>query len=196
LATFLRLDSATTLLRAVNNVLVGNMTVMIGESRWLDTLNNPVFASPDQVGFINPATYDYRITQSSILRGNAVGAGVATSTLENYRELPLTPVLVYVHPCQDRIRLGSSDVGAYEYDALTSMDDAREQPLNLYPNPAADIVSVADGVYDHTSSTQVIDITGRSVIDTRLSRFSVAHLPAGVYTVVRGAHVARLLVQR
>jgi hypothetical protein len=76
------------------------------------------------------------------------------------------------------------------------MDDAREQPLNLYPNPAADIVSVADGVYDHTSSTQVIDITGRSVIDTRLSRFSVAHLPAGVYTVIRGAHVARLLVQR
>lgn len=196
LATFLRLDSATTLLRAVNNVLVGNMTVMIGEPRWLDTLNNPVFASPDQVGFINPATYDYRITQTSPLRGKAVGAGVATSTLENYRELPLTPVLVYVHPCQDRIRLGSSDVGAYEYDALTSVDDAREQPLNLYPNPAADVVSVADGVYDGTSSTQVIDITGRSVIDTQLSRFSVAHLPAGVYTVIRGAHVVRLLVQR
>jgi hypothetical protein len=196
LATFLRLDSATTLLRAVNNVLVGNMTVMIGESRWLDTLNNPVFASPDQVGFINPATYDYRITQTSPLRGKAVGAGVATSTLENYRELPLTPVLVYVHPCQDRIRIGNRDVGAYEYDALTSVADAREQPLNLYPNPAADIVSITDGVYDQTSSTQVIDITGRTVIDTRLSRFSVAHLPAGVYTVVRGAHVARLLVQR
>jgi len=175
---------------------VGNMTVMIGESRWLDTLNNPVFASPDQVGFINPATYDYRITQTSPLRGKAVGAGVATSTLENYRELPLTPVLVYVHPCQDRIRIGNRDVGAYEYDALTSVDDAREHPLNLYPNPAADVVSVADGVNDQTLNTQVIDITGRTVIDTRLSRFSVAHLPAGVYTVIRGAHVARLLVQR
>ena len=196
LATFLRLDSATTLLRAVNNVLVGNMTVMIGGPRWLDTLNNPVFASPDQVGFINPATYDYRITQTSPLRGKAVGAGVATSTLENFRELPLTPVLVYVHPCQDRIRLGSSDVGAYEYDALTSVDDGREQPLNLYPNPAADIVSVADGVNDETSSTQVIDITGRTVIDTRLSRFSVAHLPAGIYTVVRGTTSQMFVVQR
>jgi hypothetical protein len=196
LATFLRLDSATTLLRAVNNVLVGNMTVMIGESRWLDTLNNPVFASPDQVGFINPATYDYRITQTSPLRGKAVGAGVATSTLENYRELPLTPALVYVHPCQDRIRIGNRDVGAYEYDALTSVDDAREQPLNLYPNPAADIVSIADGVNDQTLNTQVIDITGRTVIDTRLSRFSVAHLPAGVYTVVRGTTSQMFVVQR
>jgi hypothetical protein len=101
-----------------------------------------------------------------------------------------------VHPCQDRIRLGSSDVGAYEYDALTSVDDGREQPLNLYPNPAADMVSVADGVYDHTSGTQVIDITGRTVIDTRLSRFSVAHLPAGIYTVVRGTTSQMFVVQR
>ena len=76
------------------------------------------------------------------------------------------------------------------------VDDAREQPLNLYPYPAADIVSIADGVYDETSSTQVIDITGRTVIDTRLSRFSVAHLPAGVYTVVRGTTSQMFVVQR
>jgi hypothetical protein len=196
LSTFLRMDSSTSRLHAANNVFVGNMTVLIGSAKSIDTLNNLAFARPESVGFINPSAYDYRITQSSILRDKAVESITATSTLENYRELPLTPVLVYVHPCQDRIRLGSSDVGAYEYDALTSVDDAHEQPLNLYPNPAADIVSIADGVYDETSSTQVIDITGRSVIDTRLSRFSVAHLPAGVYTVIRGTTSQMFVVQR
>jgi hypothetical protein len=196
LSTFLRMDSSTSRLHAANNVFVGNMTVLIGSSKSIDTLNNLAFARPESVGFINPSAYDYRITQSSILRDNAVESIAATSTLENFRELPLTPVLVYVHPCNDRIRLGSSDVGAYEYDALTSVDDAHEQPLNLYPNPAADIVSITDGVYDQTSSTQVIDITGRTVIDTQLSRFSVAHLPAGVYTVVRGTTSQMFVVQR
>lgn len=196
LSTFLRMDPNTTFLRAANNVFVGNMTVLIGSAKSLDTLNNLAYPTTDPVGFINPTDYDYRITPTSPLRGAAVDAGSATSTVENYEEIPLAPVLTYMHPCQDRIRVGQRDVGAYEFDQLTSVQPARSAPWTITPSPARDVLVVTD-YGDHVIEPTVIhDIRGIEVMRTTERRIDVSHLPAGVYIARRTTEVQPLIIQR
>ncbi len=197
LSTFLRMDSNTTLLRSVNNVFVGNITVMIGSAATVDTANNLAFQSTDDVGFLNPSAYDYRITESSPLRGKAIEPGMATSTVPNYQELPLTPSLIYVHPCEDRIRISQRDVGAYEYDQLTSIAE-QSKPLQfvVYPNPVSDYVTVISESGTCEREMIISSITGETVICTNETRIDVSSLPIGIYSVFNGEHSQLLVIHR
>ncbi len=197
LSTFLRMDSNTTRLRAVNNVFVGNMTVMVGSAATVDTANNLAFQLVDDVGFLNPIIYDYRINESSPLRGKAVDAGTATSTVPNYELLPLTPSLIYVHPCEDRIRISQRDVGAYEYDQMTNVAEP-SKPLQfvMYPNPASAYVTVVSENGRYEREIIISSITGETVIRATEPRIDVSCLPLGTYSVFDGVHTQMLIVQR
>ncbi len=196
LSTFLRMDSNTTLLRSVNNVFVGNITVMIGSAERVDTVNNLAFRSVDDVGFLNPSAYDYRITESSPLRGKAVEPGMATSTVPNYQELPLTPSLVYVHPCENRIRIAQRDVGAYEYDQLTSVHSGARATWTLTPSPARDVLVVNHGDNQNLQPIMIHDMRGVEVMRTSELRIDVSHLPTGMYIARRGTDAQPLIIQR
>ena len=196
LSTFLRMDSNTTRLHSVNNVFVGNITAMIGSAAVVDTVNNLAFRSVDDVGFLNPSVYDYRITASSPLRGRAVEAGMATSTVPNYQDLPLTPSLIYVHPCEDRIRISQRDVGAYEYDQLTSVHSVGRVAWTLAPSPASDVLVINHGDDHDLQPTVIHDMRGIEVVRTTERRIDVSRLPAGVYTALRGTDVQPLIIQR
>ncbi|MFM8771020.1 MAG: T9SS type A sorting domain-containing protein, partial [Candidatus Kapaibacterium sp.] len=197
LATFLRIDSKTKLLKAVNNIFVGNMSFLIGTAASADTLNNLSFATASQVGFVNPSVYDYRLLATSPARGKAVDAGSATSTVPNYRELPLAGILEYVHPCQDRIRISSRDMGAYEYAPMTSVDDAEKSaPFEIYPNPASDIVRVHADTSTNSQLITVVSLTGETVLSTTESTIDVSSLAPGTYRVISGLRSHMFVVRR
>lgn len=197
LATFLRIDPKTKLLKALNNIFVGNMSFLIGTAAASDTMNNINFTNTSQAGLANPATYDYSLLASSPARGKAVDPGVATSTVPNYREMPLSPVLEYVHPCQDRIRLGQADMGAYEFQKLTGVD--KETPsisLQVLPNPAFETLSILRNGLRFVGEARFVSLAGETVLIAQGPTVNVASLPPGMYRVVVGDQSAALMVLR
>ncbi len=160
-------------------------------------MNNISFSNASQAGLVNPGTYDYSLLASSPARGKAVDPGVATSTVPNYRELPLSPVLEYIHPCQDRIRLGQADMGAYEFQKLTGVDE--EIPsiqLQVLPNPAAETLSILRNGQQHVGEIRFVSLAGETVLITQGPDVHIASLPSGMYRVVVGDQSAAVMVLR
>ena len=62
-----------------------------------------------------------------------------------------------------------------------SIETAELVNVTVYPNPAVDMVTVASD--NEINSIQVIDVTGKIVLTTTDSTFSVAGLDAGMYTI-------------
>lgn len=196
-STFLRIDPKTKLLKAVNNIFVGNMTFLIGTASNSDTLNNISFANASQAGLFNPGSYDYSLLASSPARNKAVDAGSASSTVTNYRELPLAGILEYVHPCQDRIRISSQDMGAYEFQKPTGIDvEALSLSLQLLPNPASEVLSIRRNAQPNDEDIRILSLTGETVLVAPGPTVSVSSLPPGMYRVVVGDQSATLIVLR
>lgn len=196
LATFLRIDPKTKLLRAVNNLFVGNMTFLIGTASTADTLGNLLYRLTSQAGLVDPASYNYRLLADSPVRGKAIDACIATSTLPDYRELPLTAILEYLHPCQERIRISSRDIGAYEFDQMTSVWPVERIGWTLTPNPARDVLVVNGGVTHDLYPIVIHDTRGIEVMRTSERRIDVSRLPPGMYVARSGADVQPLIIQR
>lgn len=197
LSTFLRIDPKTKLLRVVNNLFVGNMTFLVGTAAQADTLNNLAVTTPAEAGFFDAATYDYRISIDSPARGKAVDPGAATSTVPNYQDMPLTAILEYVHPCQERIRLGSKDIGAYEYNILSSVRDTGAATLVLlHPNPASEVLSIQTGEDPSSSMIRIVSLTGETVLTTTGPTINVSSLPQGLYHVIAGSGSKTLVISR
>lgn len=196
LATFLRIDTTTTRLRVVNNMIVGNVTFLIGAAKSADTLQNLRLTSATAAGFVDPSSYDYRITASSPARGMAVDPGVATSIIPNYAEMPLTAVLEYVHPCQERIRLASRDMGAYEFSSMTSVHEEPSATMMIYPTPAADVIYLAASIWSPETPTRIMNAQGELLQQSMDRVINIAALPAGMYIIVHGMHRGRVIVQR
>ena len=62
-----------------------------------------------------------------------------------------------------------------------SIETAELVNVTVYPNPAVDMVTVASD--NEINAIQVIDVTGKIVLTTTDSTFSVAGLDAGMYTI-------------
>ncbi len=196
-STFLRIDPKTKLLKAVNNIFVGNMTFLIGTAAASDTMNNISFANASQAGLVNPGTYDYSLLSSSSARGKAVDPGVATSTVPNYRELPLSPVLEYVHPCQDRIRLGQADMGAYEFQKLTGVDEETSSiSLQVLPNPAYETLSILRNGQHHVGEIRFVSLAGETMLFAQGPTVNVASLPPGMYRLIVADQSVAVMVLR
>jgi hypothetical protein len=91
-------------------------------------------------------------------------------------------LLVYVHPCEERLRLGTNDAGAYEYDNTTSVDE--EQEAANSEQRAANGRSV---LYSSTGSAVML-VDDPATMD-------VSGLSAGVYFLVSNTSVRRIIVQ-
>ncbi len=197
LATFLRIDPKTKLLKAVNNILAGRLEFVIGTAAAADTLNNLRFTNATQAGFVNPVVYDYSLLESSPARNKAVDPGVATSTVPNYLELPLSPVLEYVHPCLDRIRLGQADMGAYEFQKLTGVDEKSSSlSLQVLPNPAFETLSILRNGLRFAGEARFVSLAGETVLITQGPDVHIASLPSGMYRMIVGDQSAALVVLR
>jgi hypothetical protein len=181
LGTILRTDPKTKLIRAVNNIYVGTLDVLIGGATTVDTANNFAWKNASDAGLVNAASYDYRLMESSPARNRAVDPGSATSTVQDYTVLPLSPVLEYVHVCDNRIRIAQRDLGAYEFSQLTTVSQADPlAPLRLYPNPASDIVRVLGDDITMNDQVKIYSIDGTLLLNSDTNTIDVSSLTAGV----------------
>ena len=102
--TFFQVASGASVLRLVNNLLVGSGTVASGKTA--DSQGNIQTSS---AGLVDQAGFDYHLTSASPARNAGVAPGAAGS-------FDLTPVFQYQHPAHTEARaaVGTIDVGAYE----------------------------------------------------------------------------------
>lgn len=109
-ATFVQVGASVPLPAVVrNNVFSGSGILMTQASALL--AGN---VSSGDIGFVNPLSYDYRITAASA----ALNAGVDPGTGGSY---PLRPAMQYYHPLcgESRADVGLIDAGAFEYGLIT-----------------------------------------------------------------------------
>lgn len=190
-ATLVRMDTNTVSYRLVNNVIAGPIVLQVGSPRG-QQVNANYIGTIDSAKFQDPTTYNYRPLADSPVRGLAQDPGVVQYYVAGVpQERPLNALLHYIHPCEERLRLGRRDAGAYEYESITGVSEDATR-TELYPNPASSIVNIGSNgrpvsVYSQHGICMMRDIQ-ESMID-------VSTLPAGLYVVVSGSQVQRLIVQ-
>lgn len=102
---FIQANGSASLIRVVNNLLVGSGTVLSGASG--DLQGNLQTTAP---GLVNIDAFDYRLTAASPARDAGIEPGQGNG-------LNLKPVYQYLHVSDRELRPsdGKLDVGAYEY---------------------------------------------------------------------------------
>lgn len=96
---------------------------------------------------------------------------------------------------------GRSNLGMLRIRPTGIEEDQSQLVSSLWPNPAHDRVTVTLGPGSARHAVQLIDAMGRVVRTQEVTpgvaevSFSLANLPAGAYTVRRGASARRLLVE-
>ncbi|MBM4179029.1 MAG: hypothetical protein FJ211_06830 [Ignavibacteria bacterium] len=190
-ATLVRLDTNTVSYRLVNNVIVGPIVLIVGLPRGQQVNANYV-GTIESARFQDPTTYNYRPRADSPFRGLAQDPGSAQYYVAGVpHERPLTALLHYIHPCEERLRLGTNDAGAYEYENITDVTE-HAAVGTLHPNPASSYVNISSidkpvAVYTQHGVCLMHDVD-QSTID-------VSTFPAGLYFIVCGSQVQKLIVQ-
>jgi len=70
----------------------------------------------------------------------------------------------------------------YKLNELTGINDLQNaDKLNLYPNPATDIVNIE---VENVSSVMILDVTGKVVLQSNQKQINISELAKGVYSVV------------
>jgi hypothetical protein len=68
---------------------------------------------------------------------------------------------------------------------IIATDDPRVEHLNVYPNPASDVVTISNGAFHLAGVVQITDINGREVFYKRINgdkpELHISMLPAGSY---------------
>jgi hypothetical protein len=188
-STLVRMDTNTKNYSLVNNIIAGNIVLLVGGPSSLRDAGN-FKGSVAAAKFRNPAVYDYALLSDSPARGMAANPYFAIYVVGGVaQERPLNALLVYVHPCEERLRLGTNDAGAYEYDKTTSVDEQQqaassEQRTEDSEQRAANGGSV---LYSSTGSAVML-VDDPATID-------VSGLSAGVYFLVSNTSVRRIIVQ-
>jgi hypothetical protein len=110
--SFLQSANATGFLKVYNNIFAGPGTVISygGAASAVDSLTNKLVSDISQVGFINPAAYNYQLSSGSVAINSGSNPGAAHNG-EN-----LLPVFEYLHPTSfiSRTAQGNIDAGSYE----------------------------------------------------------------------------------
>lgn len=191
-ATLVRLDTNTVSYRLVNNVIAGPIVLMVGFPRGRQENANYI-GTIDSAKFQDPTTYNYRPRADSPFRGLAMESRSVLYYVGGVpQERPLNALLHYIHPCEERLRLGTNDAGAYEYENITGVTE-HAIGGTLHPNPASSYVNISSidkpvAVYTQHGVCVMRDVE-QSTID-------VSMFPAGLYFIVSGSQVQKLVIER
>ena len=86
----------------------------------------------------------------------------------------------------------------YKLNQLVGIkEEAQENNISIYPNPSKSIVYIKtpEGV---NVNTQIVDIKGKIVVESKEHQLSIDLLPAGVYSVListKSGRVAKRLIK-
>ena len=180
---------------AVNNILAGPGTLVIGEL--MDTSGTLKNDDLESFAFSDAAAGDYSLSPESSL---AHDAGVDLSGYLDDRLIPLASYVDHLAIVDRAIANSGPDVGAFEAAATVSvLADLLGQPVNIYPNPSTGLVRLTNRQLPPGSRIQVVAIDGRSTALNQLwtGELDMGVLPSGVYllrwvTPARKAYHTRL----
>jgi hypothetical protein len=190
------MDTNTKNYSLVNNIIAGNIVLLVGGPSSLRDAGN-FKGSVAAAKFRNPAVYDYALLSDSPARGMAANPYFAIYVVGGVaQERPLNALLVYVHPCEERLRLGTNDAGAYEYDKTTSVDE-EQQAANSEQRAEDSEQEAANSEQRAANGGSVLySSTGSAVmLVDNPATIDVSGLSAGVYFLVSNTSVRRIIVQ-
>ncbi len=189
-ATFLQISSSFTTPTVVRNNIFSGSGILTTQSNALMSGN----VTSGDMGFLNPAQFDYRISNLSA----ALNAGVDPGSAGGFS---LRPEMQYKHPlcAVPRSDVGPIDAGAYEYGVVEANAVCAGAPP---PPPAPDLASFvlsASGVEAGGSVTGTVTLSvaapaGGATVALSSSLPGVAAVPASV-TVPAGATTASFQLQ-
>jgi hypothetical protein len=108
----------------------------------IDTSNNIWAPDHTVLGFTDPSSHDYSLTASaSLMIDQGTNAGMTNTSYS------LTPVGMYqsfTMPLPGRTTTGNAiDIGAYEYNGVTGVQQYKSGEVNIFPNPSYGRISVS-----------------------------------------------------
>ncbi len=193
--TFISLPTAggDTLL-VQNNLFAGRAAMLNGSVATLDTVANLVAMDIAALRLADPAGFDYRPLSNSL----AVDAAVEVRAVA---EIPLLPVMEYVHPASARLRMlaQKADIGALEYiPPVSGLSTAPADDFVLdgpWPNPAADGITFRIDVAKVAPLLIALyDATGRCVESRSFEVMQIGeHIPrVNLSELGRGRYLCRV----
>lgn len=138
-----------------NNIIVleGAFSGIIGDDHAWTSEGNMFFAKVEEVGFVNPDSNNYRLQE----KAKCVDAGYSISFLKFDYDFNS-------RPANGRIDVGAFEYGGepYEMPALGAADQDGSG-IELYPNPARELVHLKLNGHSHPDSMIIYDRMGRVV---------------------------------
>jgi hypothetical protein len=111
---------------------------------------------------------DYRLREGS----PAIDAGTVTDVPEEFIVWDLTG--------QTRVLQSGIDMGAYEYQSQTGIDETKSSDIGIYPNPASDVIYFSKTV----SEIKLFTLQGQLVLSAgNVNSLNVNSLTKGLYIV-------------
>lgn len=182
--SFIQIAAGTDTLLVKNNILVGAKTggLINGTAVYLDSAYNLVNNNIAAAGFVDAATFNYRLQAGSA----AINHGIPINQIAGAYSMEAT--LQYADTAQYSLRymVGLPDIGAYEFEPLTSLSTADNISLGIYPNPCRDMLYIKD-LRDRTP--YIIYTPGGQYVQggiVFLGAIEVGILPAGYYVLQVG----------
>jgi hypothetical protein len=125
--------------------------------------------------FVDEPNYDYQLQSNA----PAIDAGVAQFPVNSYS---LSPDFAYVHPLAMAPRAivnGGIDVGAYEYDIISSTLHPVATEALIYPNPTKGELTIELGVVDQL---ELYNHLGQlQLFAAQKNKINLSDLPEGIY---------------
>lgn len=188
-------DNSATPRKALNSVAwaAGALYSTAGEmAHWYHSLFNGPFLNGSSINelssFVGSGNYSVGLFESSILgrtvwhHGGSIWGGYNSSMMYDTATSAVICVLINQNPSQAVIiarKLLSDIIGdplAIEPEIL------QNHTALLYPNPSNGLVQI-DESQQEIEHIRIINISGETVLETQATRFSMIHLPNGLYLV-------------
>lgn len=176
--SFINIATNTDTLFIKNNIFAGAKTggFIIGTANFLDSSNNLIDNTINNIGFLNSGNYDYNLTANSA----AINMGIAINkSILGYK---LSPNYMYKDICnfETRNNNGALDIGAYEFKNVNSAYNINiTNILSIYPNPCSNYIYLSKNeIY------QVYNTNGTLLLNGFGSLIQLEEINSGNYILV------------
>ncbi len=184
-ATFVGIQSGTTVAKIINNLMTGQGIMFTGTA---DTTSNLLLSDVSQAKFLDEPDYDYHLTSSS----PGINQGTNPDSVPGFN---LVPKFEYIHPLSYSSRTDNGiDIGAYQWNTTGVEDNSYLSSFLVYPNPVSSTAEISFMNYaPGFISLKMFDMLGREVMTIYEGYFKIgeskfqlntSQLPRGVYELL------------
>ncbi len=168
--SFIQIQTGTDTLFLKNNILAGAKTggLIVGTAKFLDNTNNLIDDAIANIGFVNPASFDYHLKTDSKARDVGI---LTTKKVKNYT---LQATLMYKDTCsfEKRVPNGILDLGAYEYQPKTASKEIENVDIAVFPNPTRGLIFIKN-LSENDSDYSLFSLDGKLIKSGQIEQNSI-----------------------